>query len=342
MKRVDLRSDTVTLPTEKMRLAMASAPLGDDVYGEDPTVNRLEEQVAIACGMEAALFTVSGTMGNQVAIMSHVGHGDELICEAEAHIFYYEVAGIAALSGAQARTVVGDQGILTARLIEPNIRPLTDVHQPYTKLICLENTHNRAGGTCYSLEQLAEIKSLAAKHGSAVHMDGARVMNAAVAMGQKLSDIASHVDSISICLSKGLGAPVGAVVAGTKEFIGKARRMRKRLGGGMRQAGVIAAAGLIAFEEMVDCLADDHRRARVLAERCQAFGYGVDVENVKTNIVILYVKQPAKAVALLKEAGILVNQFGPDRIRLVTHYDIDDAAVEYTLEKLQQIRTECC
>ncbi len=339
MKKVDLRSDTVTLPTEKMRLAMAAAPVGDDVYGEDPSINKLEETIAAACGMEAALFTASGTMGNQVAIMAHVDRGDELICEDEAHIFYYEVAGIAALSGAQARPIKGDRGILTPELIAPYIRPTTDIHQPYTRLICLENTHNRAGGTCYSLKQLQEIRVLAEKSGAAVHMDGARVMNAVVATGDKLSAICDCVDSISICISKGLGAPVGAVVAGTKDFISKARRMRKRLGGGMRQAGVLAAAGLIAFNEMVDCLAEDHRRAKVLARGCNDIGFDIDPDSVETNILVVKTADPAKVVASLKENGVFANQFGPDKFRLVTHYNVDDEGVEYTLETLKKIKT---
>jgi threonine aldolase len=339
MKIIDLRSDTVTQPTEKMRLAMASAPVGDDVYGEDPTVNRLEETVAAACRMEAAVFTASGTMGNQTAIMAHVGRGEEILCEEQAHIFLYEAAGAAGLSGAQTRTARGRDGILTADVLEGLIRPLDDLHQPFTRLICLENTHNCSGGNYYRLEDLAEVADLARRRGLKVHMDGARVVNAAVALGVELSAITSYVDSISICLSKGLGAPVGAVVAGAAAFIAKVRRARKAVGGGMRQAGILAAAGLIAFTEMADALADDHRRARRLAEGCRELGFDLDPDRTKTNIVIVPHPEPEKISAALKEEGVLANKFGAGRFRFVTHYGVDDRDVEYTLAKLKKIKT---
>lgn len=330
MKFVDFRSDTVTMPTEEMRRAMYEAELGDDVYGEDPTVRKLEELAAQMSGKQAALFTVSGTMGNQAAIAAHVTRGDELICEQEAHIFYYEVAGIAVLSGAQARTIPGDKGILRAADIAEYIRP-DDIHQPPTKLICLENTHNRGGGTCYSLEGLAEIKKLADAHNIAVHMDGARVMNAVVATECSLKDIAQYTDSISICLSKGLCAPVGAVIVGDTDFINRARRMRKRFGGGMRQAGVIAAAGIVALEKMVERLAEDHELAGYFAQECLAMDVDVDLSRVQTNIVILNFANAAAMRDALQEKGFKVSLFGPTKIRVTMHRDISREDVEALL-----------
>ena len=338
MKVIDLRSDTVTVPTAKMRAAMASAVVGDDVYREDPTINQLEETVAQATGMEAAIFTASGTMGNQTAIMAHMQKGEELICEEMAHIFLFEGAGIAALSGAQARTIRGIDGILTPELVEPMIRPVNDVHQPLTKLICLENTHNFSGGNYYTEEQLAAMSALCKKHNIKLHMDGARVMNAVIAMGAELKDVTKHLDSISICISKALGAPVGALVAGDRAFIDEVRRMRKRIGGGMRQAGVLAAAGLIAFNEMPDVLKYDHKRAKTLALGCKDIGFDIDPDDVKTNIVIVPEPQAEKVSAMLKEQGILANKFGQGRFRMVTHYGINDENVNYTLEKLREIK----
>ncbi len=339
MKKIDLRSDTVTLPTEKMRLAMASANVGDDVYGEDPTINLLEKTIAKACNMQDAIFTASGTMGNQLAIMAHVNRGDEVICEELAHVFMYEGAGIAGLSGAQTRTVKAEDGILKPGMVEQYIRPTTDVHQPYTKLICLENTHNHAGGNYYTLKELSDIKTLAQKYNIQVHMDGARVMNAAIALDIELSEITKYVDSISICLSKGLGAPVGAVVAGSKEFIAKVRRGRKSIGGGMRQAGVLAAAGLIAFNEIAPTLENDHIRAKKLAKGCADIGFAIDPKTVKTNIVIIAADKPEQIVEKLKQEGILANKFGQGHFRFVTHYDITDEDIDYTLDKLKQIKT---
>lgn len=330
MKFIDFRSDTVTMPTEEMRRAMYEAELGDDVYGEDPTVRRLEELAAQMSGKQAALFTVSGTMGNQAAIAAHVTRGDELICEQEAHIFYYEVAGIAVLSGAQARTIQGERGILKAADIAACIRP-DDIHQPPTRLICLENTHNRGGGTCYSLEGLAEIKKLADAHNIAVHMDGARVMNAVVATECSLKDIAQYTDSISICLSKGLCAPVGAVIVGERDFITKARRMRKRFGGGMRQAGVIAAAGIVGLEQMVERLADDHELAGYFAQECLAMGINVDLSCVQTNIVILNFADAAAMCSALLDKGFKVSLFGPTKIRVTTHRGISRPDIEALL-----------
>ncbi|MDR3564402.1 MAG: low-specificity L-threonine aldolase [Negativicutes bacterium] len=344
MRTVDLRSDTVTTPTAAMRQAMFQAEVGDDVYGEDPTINALEEKGAAIMGKEAGLYVTSGTMGNQIAAMVHTSKGDEIICEAEAHIYYYEVAGLACLSGVQVRPVAGDKGILSAAAIHSAIRPV-DVHAPTTSLICVENTHNRAGGTYYSLVGLAGIKSLAAKHSIPVHMDGARIFNAAVALGVRAEEIARHVDSVQFCLSKGLAAPVGSLLVGSRSFITEARRYRKMLGGGMRQAGVIAAAGIVGLESMVERLAEDHQNAKILADGIANLGYDIDIATVQTNIVIFSLPgekiDPPQFVAALKDNGVKANAFGERRVRMVTHCNIDRADVDYTLAVLAKLRPAC-
>lgn len=331
MDTVDLRSDTVTQPTQRMREAMYRAEVGDDVYGEDPTVSRLEELGARMTGKEAGLFVASGTMGNQVAVMTHTQRGDEVICEAEAHIFYYEVAGLSVLSGVQARTLPSVRGILSAETVEAAIRP-QDIHQPRSALICLENTHNRAGGTCYPLETLAAIKKVADRHRIPVHIDGARLFNAAAAQGVTVDKIAQYADSVQFCLSKGLCAPVGTLIVGRADFIARARRYRKMLGGGMRQAGILAAAGIIGLQEMAERLPEDHVNARLLAEGLAAAGFGVDLSTVQTNIVIFDVSRlgfkAADFAAKLKKAGVLVSVFGEYRIRMVTHHGITTGQVD--------------
>ena len=339
MDIIDLRSDTVTMPTPEMRQAMSEAQVGDDVYGEDPTVQELEALGAQMTGKEAGLFVTSGTMGNQIAIMASTGKGAEIICETECHIVYYEVGGLACLAGVQARTLRGDRGILSAEQIRRAIRP-QDLHQPPTALICLENTHNRAGGTCYPLPVLKEINEIAVEKGIAVHMDGARVFNAAVAQGVAVDQITQYADSVMFCLSKGLCSPVGSLLVGSAEFIARARRYRKMLGGGMRQAGILAAAGLLSLRQMTARLAEDHENARFLAEGIANMGLGVDLATVQTNIVVCDVapsRQPAAAiVAKLKEAGVKVNQFGETTIRLVTHQGIRREAAARTLAVLAQ------
>lgn len=340
MRIVDLRSDTVTQPTPAMRKAMYEAEVGDDVYREDPTITKLEELGASLTGKEAGLYMTSGTMGNQVAIMTHTKKGDEVICEQEAHVFYYEVAGIACLAGAQPRTAVGEKGILSPAAIGRAIRP-RDVHAPDTGLICLENTHNRAGGTCYPMETLAAIAKLACHHKIPVHMDGARLFNAAVATKVSAAEITEYVDTVQFCLSKGLGAPVGSLLTGSKEFIEKARRYRKMLGGGMRQAGIIAAAGIVALTDMVNRLAEDHDHARILGEGLANLGFGVDLASLQTNIVIFDVTSTEKSVttvaAALQERGIKINIFGESTIRMVTHYGIDKSDIDYTLAQAAAI-----
>ncbi|MDT8901034.1 GntG family PLP-dependent aldolase [Anaeroselena agilis] len=344
MRTVDLRSDTVTMPTEEMRQAMFRAEVGDDVYREDPTVMALEELGAAMMGKEAGLFLTSGTMGNQVAAMAHTKKSDEIICEMESHIYYYEVAGLACLAGAQVRPVIGDRGVMTAAAIRGAIRPI-DIHAPETALICVENTHNRAGGTCYPLGELAAIRRLADEFHIPVHMDGARIFNAAVAQGVAVAEIAQHADTVQFCLSKGLAAPVGSLLVGTRPYIEKARRFRKMLGGGMRQAGIVAAAGIVALKTMVDRLAEDHTNARLLGEAIAASGYVIDMSTVQTNIVIFStdgLKTDAPAfVAMLKDRGIKANAFGERRVRMVTHFGVDRADIDYTVDVLAKLKQEC-
>ena len=340
MEYIDLRSDTVTKPTNEMREAMFKAELGDDVYGEDPTVIELEKLGARMTGKAAGLFVASGTMGNQVAVLSHTQRGDEVICEAESHIYYYEVAGMSVLSGVQARTLPSVKGILSAETIEAAIRPV-DVHQPRSALICLENTHNRAGGTCYPLETLAAIRKLADRSKVPVHIDGARLFNAAVAQGVKVDKIAQYADSVQFCLSKGLCAPVGSLLVGSEDFIAQARRYRKMLGGGMRQAGVLAAAGLVGLQSMVERLAEDHANAKLLANELAASGFSIDLSTVQTNIVIFDVSRTglkaADFVARLKKAGVLAGAFGEYRVRMVTHHGISAAEIAKVVDVLQHL-----
>ncbi len=340
MEFIDLRSDTVTKPTAEMREAMFRAEVGDDVYGEDPTVIELERLGARMTGKAAGLFVASGTMGNQVAVMSHTQRGDEVICEAESHIYYYEVAGMAVLAGVQARTLPAVKGILSADTIAAAVRP-QDIHQPRTSLICLENTHNRSGGTCYPLETLAAIRKVADRHEIPVHIDGARLFNAAAALGVKVDKIAQYADSVQFCLSKGLCAPVGTLLVGSEEFIAKARRYRKMLGGGMRQAGVIAAAGIVGLQNMVERLSEDHANAKLLADALVTAGFAVDLSTVQTNIVIFDVSRSgmkaAELVARLKQAGVLAGAFGEYRIRMVTHHGVTAAEINKVADVLQRL-----
>lgn len=330
MRVIDLRSDTVTVPTPAMREAMARAEVGDDVYGEDPTVNRLEEAAAERMGKEAGLFCASGTMANQVAVMAHTRRGDEVILEEEAHIYYYEAGALAVLAGVQPRLVRGKRGLLDPDDVARSLRP-PNIHYPPPALLCLENTHNRAGGTVMTPELTRALADVAHRHGLAVHLDGARIFNAAVYLGCQPRELAAPADSVMFCLSKGLGAPVGSVLCGSRPFIERARRYRKILGGGMRQAGVIAAAGLVALDTMVERLAEDHAHARLLAGLlAEEALFRVDLEWVQTNIVLCWlVKGDAFAYAVrLAARGVKVNATGPDRIRLVTHKDVSRADVE--------------
>jgi threonine aldolase len=326
---IDLRSDTVTRPTPAMLAAMFAAPVGDDVYDEDPTVRRLEEMAAARFGLEAGLFCPSGTMTNQIAIKAHTEPLSEVICEQTAHVYLWEVGGIAFHSGASVALLPGNRGHLTAAQVEAAIRP-ENVHYPTTRLVCLENTHNRGGGSCYSLEDLAAISDVAKRHGIARHLDGARIFNALIATGQRSEEYGQLFDSISVCLSKGLGTPVGSVLLGSADFIRKCKRIRKVMGGGWRQAGYLAAAGIYALENNVERLADDHRRAAHLAAMLRLQPYVAEVLAPETNLVIfrLHDSQPAaEFLATLEQQGIRASSFGPQWIRFVTHLDVDDAMV---------------
>ncbi len=336
MKTIDLRSDTVTLPSERMRDAIARAELGDDVFGEDPTVIRLEQLAAERFDKEAALLVASGTMGNLVAVLAHCGRGDEVILGDQAHTFRYEAGGIAALGGVHPHTIPNQSdGTLRLQDIEAAIRP-DDVHFPRTRLICLENTHNRCGGAPLPAEYMDEVADLAARHGLALHLDGARIFNAAVALGGDVRTLTRRVDSLSFCLSKGLAAPVGSVICGSHDFIAEARRVRKLVGGGMRQAGIIAAAGIVALEEMVDRLTEDHRNAARLAEALANFeGIRIDPDSVRTNIVFFDVDSEkfdaSRLIQDLAACGVLMLNLGPQRIRAVTHYGITEDDIHRTL-----------
>jgi threonine aldolase len=329
---IDLRSDTVTRPTPEMRQAMAEAEVGDDVYREDPTVNRLEQRAAEILGKEAALFVPSGTMGNQISVKVHTRPGQEVICDERSHVFNFEMGAMAAISGCQARTIPAPGGILRWDLIQQRLRPGI-YYYSQTGLITLENTHNMAGGTVYPPEVAQEICDRAHELGLPVHLDGARVFNAATFLGRPVHEVVAPFDSVMFCLSKGLGAPVGSLVAGSRRFIDEALRVRKVLGGGMRQAGVLAAAGLIALEKHPAKLAADHQNARFLAEGlCGLSGIQVDLTTVQTNIVIFDVSGTGLPAgdfsARLKALGVLINPINATQLRLVTHSDLsrDDCA----------------
>lgn len=327
---IDLRSDTVTKPTAAMRQAMAVAEVGDDVYGEDPTVNRLEREAAEIFGKEAAIFVPTGTMGNQIAIRLHTQHGQEVICESRAHVLDWEMATMAAFSGCVPRTIAAERGILTWELVRKAIGPKL-YFRAQTGLICVENTHNMAGGTVTPLANLREIWAGAHEAGLPVHLDGARIFNAAVALGVSVAALSSGFDTVMFCLSKGLGAPVGSMLVGSRAAMERARIFRKALGGGMRQAGVLAAAGLIALHEMPRRLAEDHANARLLAETVAAHSSAeIDMDAVQTNILIFSLRRgdAVSFVAGLKQKGILASAIGPDAVRFVTHYDVDRAACE--------------
>lgn len=336
---IDLRSDTITQPTAEMRRAMANAELGDDVYGEDPSVNRLQELAAEMLGKEDALLVTSGTQGNQVSILAHCCPGSEVIIEEEAHIIYYEAGAASALAGVQFRTIKGERGAPEAAVVREAIRE-ENIHFPPTSLICLENTHNRAGGSVIPLQKMEAIYEVAREYDLPVHLDGARLFNAAVAAGIPARKFAACADSIQICLSKGLAAPVGSVIAGSREWIARARRWRKRLGGGMRQAGIIAAPGIVALQEMVDRLAEDHDNARFLAEELAAMpGIELDPRLVETNIVVALVKKmnAEEFCTALRGRGVLVSAFGSHKVRFTTHKDVSRADLEKALPAINGV-----
>jgi threonine aldolase len=332
---VDLRSDTVTRPGPAMRAAMASAEVGDDVYGEDPTVLRLQEVAARLVGKPAAIFVPSGTMANQIAIRAQTEPGDALIAGRDAHVYLYEGGGAAALSGVQA-VLVGEDGLFTADDVRAAVAP-RDPHFARTRLVCVENTHNRSGGRVFPLAAQRAIAAVARERGLALHLDGARLFNAAVATGTSAAELAAPYDSVSFCLSKGLGAPAGSLLCGSAELIERAHRVRKLFGGGMRQAGILAAAGLLALEQHVERLAEDHARARRLAEGLAAIE-GVEVAAApETNMVLCDVAGVASFVEALRTEGVRVGAVGPRTLRLVTHLDVDDAGVEQALAAFARV-----
>jgi threonine aldolase len=337
---IDLRSDTVTKPTAGMKAAMASAELGDDVYREDPTVNKLEERVAALLGKEAALFVPSGTMSNQVAVKSHTQPGDELICEEFCHIYNWEAGGPAVLSGVTCRTVRAEYGIIELEQLRDKVRPLND-HMVRTRVVCLENTHNRGGGRIFPLEKVKAISAWARSQGLLMHLDGARLWNAIVATGVPAAEWGKHFDSISVCFSKGLGTPVGSALAGSTEFVTRARRYRKVFGGAMRQAGVLAAAALYALDHHVERLTDDHRNAQVIARAiADTPGLRLDPPDAQTNLVWFEVEPelgPAKDVlARLKARGVLVGGGDGRVLRACTHLDVSAADAERAAEVIRK------
>ena len=343
MEYIDLRSDTVTQPTPQMREAMATAAVGDDVYAEDPTINRLQELAAGMMGMEAGLFVPSGTMGNLTAVLSHCQRGDEIIIGNRNHIFLHEAGGISVLGGVHSCQLRNrPDGSLALEEIAAAIRA-DDPHEPRTRLICLENTHNACGGTFHSPDYIRQVVEFAHQRGLSVHLDGARIFNAAVAQGVEARELASPADSVSFCLSKGLCAPVGSVLCGSKPFIARAVRWRKMLGGGMRQAGILAAAGIVALETMVKRLGDDHVRAKKLAEGLKSIeGMILQYENPSTNMVFLTLKPEVpfstrEFMERMKGCGVLVDAEGDRYFRLVTHFWIDDAMVERTVTAFHDV-----
>lgn len=338
-RTVELRSDTFTQPTEAMRQAMATAEVGDDVWDEDPTIHRLQTRAAEIVGKESALFVPSGTMGNLCALLSHTQPGDEVILELDSHIFQNEVAGGAVVGGLQLRPLDTADGRIQPDQVRKAIRE-RDIHEPRTGLLCLENTHNRKGGICLTPRQTAAVCEVAHDAGFPVHLDGARVFNAAVALKVDVRELTKPVDSVMFCLSKGLSAPVGSLLAGTDPFIERARRMRKMLGGGMRQAGVLAAAGLISLDQMVDRLADDHRNARRLAEGLQGLpGIDIDLTKVETNMVFGDCRPPLTARAFLercREVGVLLDIASTYRWRMVTHRGVSEEDVDYAIDAVRR------
>jgi threonine aldolase len=341
---IDLRSDTVTLPTEEMLEAIRHAKLGDDVFREDPTVNRLEEMAAEKMGKEAALLVTSGTQANLVSLMSNTKRGELVILEAESHMYWYEVGGISAIAGLLPWPLKSLLGALDPKDVEAAIRP-RNIHFPEPTLVCIENTHNRHGGTVITPDQIRAISTVAKAHGLRLYMDGARIFNAAVALKVNVKEFTRHVDNLMFCLSKGLSCPVGSVVVGTQEFIDKARKARKVLGGGMRQAGIIAAAGIVALEKLVDRLKEDHRNAKRLAEGISKIqGVAVNMERVQTNMVLFDISGLGVADELflskLKENGVLALANAKNKVRMVTHRGIEKEHIEKAVAAVENVANE--
>lgn len=338
---IDLRSDTMTKPTASMLEAMMKAPVGDDVFGEDPTVNQLEATMASSFNMEAALYCPTGTMSNQIAIKVHTQPGDEVICDQSAHVYQYEGGGIAFNAGAQVHVLTGDRGRIHAAQVAGAINNPVDVHKANTSLVCLENTSNRGGGSCYDLESIRAIREVCDANALRLHLDGARLFNALVARGESPQQFGELFHSISVCLNKGLGCPIGSVLLGSAGFIKKARRMRKVLGGGMRQAGYMAAAGLYALEHHVTRLKEDHAHAQEIAGALNGQPFIEALLPVETNIIIATIRQPftpAQIAGALREHQILVIPFSPTQIRMVLHLDVTPAMVAETVRVIKALR----
>ena len=340
MDAIDLRSDTVTQPTPEMRRAMSTAPLGDDVFGDDPTVNKLEEVAAARLGKAASVFLPTGTMGNLIGVTVSARSGEEIIADAEAHVFLYEAAGAAAVAGVQIQPVATPAGVMSPEQIDAAVRPRDDSHVPLTAAVFLENTHNRHGGVVWPLDALRAASAAAHAHGLVVHLDGARIFNAAVALGVDVADIAAPADSVTFCLSKGLGCPAGSLFCGSIETVDQARRWRKRLGGAMRQTGMLAAAGLVALDTMVDRLAEDHANARTLAEGLAELpGVSCDLSRVQTNLVYFDVAKltAAEFQDACRRRGLLGEATDRQRVRFVTHNGITAADVQAALEICEEV-----
>ncbi|MEO6166979.1 MAG: low-specificity L-threonine aldolase [Chitinophagales bacterium] len=336
---IDLRSDTVTRPTQPMLEAMMSAPVGDDVFGDDPTINALEAKAAALFGMEAALYCPSGTMTNQVAVKTHTQPGDEVIIERSNHVYYYEAGGIAFHSGCSVRLINGDRGRIKPIDISDNVNPIND-HSATTRLVSIENTANRGGGSYYTLEEMIALSDAAHASGLKIHLDGARIFNALVELNVNASEVGKHFDSVSCCLSKGLGCPVGSLLLSNKEFIKRARKYRKIFGGGMRQAGILAAAGIYAFDHHINRLKDDHRRAKEIGNVLSAAPYIEWLMPVETNILIFKLHNghtSDKFVQILKEHEILAIPIGKNQVRMVTHLDVDDVMLQKVADVLKSL-----
>jgi len=335
---VDLRSDTVTRPSPEMYEAMMNAPLGDDVLGDEPTVIRLERLAAETVGKEDALFVPSGTMGNQIAMATHCDRGDAVLIEEEAHMVYYEVGGPGVIANVVTWTLPSDKGVMDPEVIERHALK-RNLHTPGTTLLCLENTHNRAGGTIVPLATMAAYRQVADRQGMKIHLDGARVFNASVGLGVDIKEVTKHVDTVNFCLSKGLRSPIGSLLCGPSAFIDEARIWRKRLGGGMRQAGILAACGIVSLTKMVDRLAEDHRRARSVAQSLSELpGLTIDWDRVQTNMVLVITERPAAEwQAQLQEQDILCFPVAPNRLRLVFHADVDDEKADRAVAAFARI-----
>ena len=337
---IDFRSDTVTRPTKGMLDAMMKANIGDDVFGEDPSINELESLAASMFSMEEALFCPSGTMTNQIAIKCHTQPGDEVICDESAHVYQYEGGGIAFNSGASVKLIYGDRGRISAEQVSAGINNMDDAHKAYTRLVCLENTSNRGGGSCYDFEEIKKVKEVCNKNNLTFHLDGARLFNALVAKKETAEQYGKVFDSISICLSKSLGCPVGSLLLGKKDLIKKARRIRKVFGGGMRQSGFLAAAGIYALKNHIPRLAEDHAHARLIAEALIKKDFADDMLPVETNIIIFNTRNPHTAKSIvqkMKEKNILSYAITPERVRLVTHLDIRPEMVQRTIDTIKHL-----